>query len=233
MNLKALTIGLLALLMPLQAAAALRLEFGIEPIYSLAFANPAKGYFKDLNEDFRTGEYTWEIPMPDWKDIKTPSLNEFGGEGSCLVKLKSGKIKKPRVGVVLGYRISSPKSSYNESYKDVYSPLLKSYGDMKFNRQEKIGISTFFLGARGKASLTDTLDASATVGLNFYKVRGDVDYTRKTMYPWYTKECVNLHKADYSGNGTGVSIEGDVSVNLPLKVPNNPTFKATNFMSQN
>lgn len=205
----------LLLLLPLHAAAALHFQFGIEPNYTLTFTNPAKGYFKDLNEDFRTGIYTWEIPMPDWKDIKTPSFNEFGGEISCIVKVRSGKIKKPRVGVVLGYRISGPSSRYNENYEKVYDPFTKKTADyFRFSRQENIRTSTFFLGARGKASLTDKLDASATVGVSFYNVKGDIDYTRKTMAPGYPEEYVEWRKADYKGNTTGFMIEAGIDYKI-------------------
>jgi len=205
-NLKPLTIGLLALslLLPLQAAAALRLEFGIEPNYTYAFANPAKDYFKDLNEDFRTGVYTFTTPIPQWEDIKTPNFHEFGGEGSCLAKLRSGKIKNLRIGPVVGVRISSPRSTYDKSY-DIWDEKYQGgkYIPTNFKRQEGINTSTVFLGARGKASLTKKLDATATVGVNFYKVKGDVDYMLDRLDNPYEQH----RKADYKGNGTGFSIE--------------------------
>ena len=193
--------------LPLQAAAALRLEFGIEPNYSLAFVNPAKSYFKDLNEDFRTGRYTFTTPIPQWENIETPNFNEFGGEGSCLVKLRSGKIKNPRIGLVLGYKITSPRSTYDKSY-DVQAKY--TVVPTNFKRQEKIGISTIFLGTRGKASLTKKLDASATLGLNFYNVKGDVDYTMDRLDNPY----VQWRETDYSGNGTGFFFEASVEYKI-------------------
>lgn len=206
MNLKGLITGLMALLLllPLQARAGLHLEFGIEPIYSLAFANPAKDYFSDLNEDFRTGAYTFTTPIPDWKDIKTPTFNEFGGEGSCLARLKSGKTKNLRLGIVLGFRMSSPTSMYDKSY-DIWDEKYQGgkYIPSNFKRQENISTSTFFLGARGKASLTDKIDVSTTLGLNFYKVKGDVKYTLDRL----DNPFVQYRKADYKGKGTGLSVE--------------------------
>jgi len=198
MNLKALTIGLLALslLLPLQEAAALRLEFGIEPSYTIPLNNPIGDYYKQLNEDFRTGKYTFGSPISDWKDIETPNLQEFGGEGSCLAKLKPGKIKNPRVGIVSGYRISSSKSEYEKTY------IINSHTS-PIQRKEGINASTISLGARGKASLTDKLDASATVGVNFNKVKGTVNTTLRDIEYDYTQ----WRKADYKGKGTGLSLE--------------------------
>lgn len=204
MNFKALPIGLLALslLMPLRAAAALHLQFGIEPNYSLAFVNPAKSYYKELNEDFRTGRYTFTTPIPQWENIETPNFHEFGGEGSCLVKLRPGKIKKPRAGIVLGYRGSSPRTTYDKSY-DVWDDYSKVFVPANFKRQEGINTSTIFLGGRGKANLIDKLDVSTTLGINFYRVKGNIDYTMDRLDNPYEQ----YRKADYKGSGTGFLIE--------------------------
>jgi len=206
MNLKPLITGLMALLLllPLQAVASLRLEFGIEPYYALAFANPAKDYYKDLNEDFTTGRYTFTTPIPDWKDIETPNFHEFGGEGFCLARLKSDKIRNLCGGIVLGYRGSSPRSEYNESY-DIWDEYYKGgeYIPTNFKRQENIRISTFSLGARGKANLTKRLDVSTTLGVNFYRVKGNVNYTMKRLDIGVTQ----WRDADYEGDSTSFMIE--------------------------
>ena len=215
---KCLVIALLfLLLLPLGALARLHLQFGIEPTYTLAFANPAKDYYRDLNEDFRTGKYTFTTPIADangkslWKDIKMPNSKEFGVEGSCLVKLKSGKIKNPRIGVVIGYRGSSSSNDYDESY-DIWDKYYKggSYVPGNFKRQEDIGTSTISLGARGKAGLTKKLDVSATLGGNFYRVKGDVNYTMDRLDNPY----VQWREADYKGNGTGFVIEAGVDYKI-------------------
>lgn len=204
---RSLIVLLLLCFLPLQARAELHLEFGIEPSYTIPFKNPAKSYYKDLNEDFRTGRYTFTTPIPQWEDIKTPSFNEFGGEGSCLVRLMAGKIKNPRVGIVLGYRISSPRSTYNKSY-DIWDEKYKggSYIPTNFKGKENIHTGTFFLGARGKANLIDKLDVSTTLGVNFYKVKGDIDYTMDRLDNPY----VQWRETDYKGNGTGFVIEAGV-----------------------
>jgi len=211
---KCLVITLLLLFfMPFQAAAAVHLEFGIEPSYSLAFANPAKDYFSDLNEDFRTGKYTFTTPIADvtgknlWKDIETPAFNEFGGEGSCLAKLRSGKIKNLRIGPVFGFRTSSPRSTYDKTYDVADQGVIIP---SNFKRQESIRASTIFLGARGKASLTKKLDATATVGVNFHKVKGDVDYTLHRLDNNY----MQWRETDYEGNGTVFSIEAGVDYKM-------------------
>jgi len=212
MNFKALPMGLVALFfLPLQVSAALHLEFGIEPNYSIPFKNPAGGYYSDLNKDFKTGKYTFTTPIPQWKDIKTPSSIDFGVEGSLLYRLKFGKIKNFRVGVVAGYKGSSSRSNYNESY-DIWDEYYKggSYIPTNFKRQEDISTSTISLGARKKASLTDKLDVSSTIGVNFYKVKGDVDYTMDRLDNPY----MQWRKADYKGNGTGLSIEADVDYKI-------------------
>jgi hypothetical protein len=210
---KPLVITLLLLFfLPLRAAAALRLEFGIEPNYTLAFANPVKDYFSDLNDDFTTGRYTFTTPIPDWKDIETPNFHDFGGEGSCLVKLRSGKIRNLRIGPVVGVRISSPTSTYDKTYD-----LPGRYGTtipFNFKRQEGINASTISLGARGKASLTDKLDVSSTIGVNFYKVKGDVDYTLDRLDNPYEQ----YRKADYKGNTTGFMIEAGIDYKIIKKI---------------
>lgn len=173
--------------------------------------NPARDYYKPLNEDFRTGKYTFTTPIPQWKDIKAPSSIDFGVEGSLLYRLKFGKIKDPRVGVVAGYRVSSPSTEYNKSY-DVWDKYYKggSYVPLNFKRQEDISTSTFSLGERKKASLTDKLDVSSTVGVNFYKVKGDIDYTMERL----DIPVVEYRKADYKGNGTGFSVEAGVDYKI-------------------
>jgi len=188
-----------------------KIEAGIRPSITFPFSNFTEDYYGPLNKDLRTGEYTWDIPLPQWKDIKTPSSIDFGVEGSCLARLRLGKIKNFRAGVVVGYRTSSPSTNYDESYEDVYDPFTKETGDFKFKRQEDISTSTISLGARKKASLADKLDVSSTVGVNFYNVKGNVDYIRKTMAPWYPEEYVESRKADYKGKGTGPFIEVGVN----------------------
>lgn len=208
------------MLLPLDALAGLRLEFGIRPSVTFPFKNPAEDYYKQLNEDFRTGKYTYTTPIADasgknlWKDIKTPRSIDFGVEVSCLVRLKSGKIaffKNPYVGVVVCYKGSSSKSNYDESY-DIWDKYYKggSYVPLNFKRQEDISTSTISLGAGKKASLTDKLDVSSTLGVNFYDVKGDVDYTMKRL----DLPVTQWRKADYNGRGTGPFIEVGVNYNI-------------------
>jgi len=192
-----------------------KIEVGIRPSVTFPFSNFTKGYYDPLNKDFRTGEYTFRTPIADasgknlWKDIKTPSSIDFGVEGSCLARLKLGKIKNFRAGVVVGYKGSSPSTSYDKSY-NVWDDYSKVYVPLNFKRQEDISTSTISLGARKKASLTDKLDVSSTVGVNFYNVKGDVDYTMDRLDNPY----VQYRKADYSGKGTGPFVEAGIEYKL-------------------
>lgn len=188
-------------------------EVGIGPTYTVPFKKSGEDYIRQVNDDFRTGKYTWDIPMP-WKKIERPKSNEVGGKGSFLVKLKSGKIKNPRVGVFIGYSGSSSTSNYNQNYENVYDPFIKKFGDFKFEREEDIHTSTLSFGPEVKVGLTDKLDFSTTLGVDFYKVKGNVDYTKRTMYSWYPKEHVEGRKADYEGNGTGFSVEGGLDCKI-------------------
>ena len=216
----------LLLFLPLQALAALHLEFGVEPNYTIPLNNRVGDYYKQLNEDFRTGKYTFTTPIADangkslWKDIKTPSSIDFGVEGSLLYRLNGiksvfGRVKNFRVGIVAGYEGSSSRSNYNESY-DIWDKYYKggSYVPLNFKRQEDISTSTFSLGARGKVSLTDKLDVSATVGADFRRVKGDVDYTMDRLDNPY----VQWRKADYSGRGTGPFVEAGVDYKITKNI---------------
>jgi len=194
-----------------------KLEGEIKPSITFPFKNPAGDYYSDLNKDFKTGKYTFTTPIADatgkvlWKDIKTPSSIDFVVEGSLLYRLKFGNIKNFRVGVVAGYKGSSSRSNYNESY-DIWDKYYKggSYVPLNFKRQEDIGMSTFSLGARKKASLSDKLDVSSTIGVNFYNVKGDVGYTMDRLDNPYEQ----YRKADYKGNGTGFSVEAGVDYKI-------------------
>lgn len=202
-----------------------KLEAEIGPSVTFPFKY-AKGYRDWLNDKFRKGDYTFTTPIADasgkylWKDIKTQGpIIEYGVGGSCLIRVKSGKIKDPRVGVVVGYKGSSSRSNYNESY-DIWDKYYKggSYVPLNFKRQEKARTDTFSLGAIGKVSLTDRLDVSATVGADFHNVEGNVDYTMKRLDIPVTQ----WRKADYSGSGTGYSFK----VGLDCEIWKNFSFGA-------
>lgn len=202
-----------------------RLEFQLDYTNALYLKNPVGDYYKQLNKDFRTGKYTFRSPIHDWKDIKTPgsAATDFGMEVSCLYKLgknkpssiwvlgyvltddgniKTGakKDRNLRIGPVVGVRISSPNSTYDKTY------IINSHTS-PIQRQEGINTITVSLGARGKASLTDKLDASATVGVNLYKVKGNVNTTLRDVEYDYTQ----WRKTDYKGKGTGLSLEAGVN----------------------
>lgn len=200
-----------------------KLEFGIGPSVTFPIKSPVEDYYKQLNEDFRTGKYTARTPIADatgknlWEDIKKPKFNELGVQGSCLIRLKPGEIKSPRVGIVVGYKGSSSSSEYNKTY-DVWDDYAKASAPLKFKRQETISTNTASLGAIGKVSLTDKLDVSVTVGPEFRKVKGNVDYTMDRLDDPY----IQYRKADFNGSGTGYSLK----VGLDYEIWKNFSFGA-------
>jgi hypothetical protein len=184
-----------------------QLEFEVGAGIEQMATSPAQSYMNTTNDSFKNGDYTFSVPINDWKDIPTPNANSTGAEASIKYKLANR--------ISAGVSVGSGQSTLTSSYNDTYN-LTDSYGTAidNFDRKETIGINSTSVGIKGTYSLSKKFDVLASAKMDNYSVSGNVDYTMNRLDQAYTQ----WRTATYSGTGSGTSLEVGADWNITKNV---------------
>jgi len=180
------------------------LEFSLG--YGMQFnsQSPAKDYIDNVNNDFRTGKYTFTTPVPQFKNISVSNPNEFPLEGTIFYKLG----KKIKLGVSVAVSNSKIESNYNETTPTQSNTM------HNFDRKENIDIKSNSKGIKLKADLAKWLAVSLSGKQDNYDISGNVNYTMHNDKFNYTQN----RTAEYNGTGTGSTIEAGIELSKTKNV---------------
>lgn len=194
-----------------------KLEFEVGAGAELYSGNPIDDYYKQVNQDFRDGKYTFTTPIPDWKDIKADNFNSTGAEASIKYEIND----KTKVGIVLGSNSGKSTNNYSQDY-DIYDAVNDVTVPLNFERTETFDVSAPSIGIKFERDLSKKFSVSLTEKSESVKIDGNLDYTMNGNPnslvrgpPW---ESTQWRTASFNGNGTVNSIDVGTDWNITKNI---------------